>query len=433
MNLLYLRVFLIALAVGIGLVSLLLAFRLFNPTPPNAVTMITGPEGGTYHRIGALYRDHLAKNGVQVELLPSSGAVENLERLRDGSVDFGFVTMGTPDAKTGVEVRSLGAMFYEPLWFFARDAGVFKEKLDRLFEQRISIGPKGSRSNAATRYLFSLNGLNPDQLDLKGWHPERAFEGLESGELDAMATVSGSASPLIKRLLALDAVELVDFERAAAYEALFPELTRLVVPAGVGSLSKNLPPADTQILAFTSILATHESMHPITQSLFLDAAARIHAGPDLFQRGGVFPAQREQMIPLSDAARAYYTDGKPLLLRILPYWLSVLVMQVLVAAVPIFGVFYPLLKLFPKAFHTVLRRKFYSVYGELRQIDRDLRTADSPTLRRYRERLEDLDWRAATFRVPVTYASTLYALRAHISAVRTRVAEAQATEQGTGS
>jgi hypothetical protein len=42
------------------------------------------------------YRDILAKNGVKLEILPSDGSLENLERLRDKTfkVDVGFVQGG---------------------------------------------------------------------------------------------------------------------------------------------------------------------------------------------------------------------------------------------------------------------------------------------------------------------------------------------------
>jgi hypothetical protein len=54
----------------------------------------------------------------------------------------------------------------------------------------------------------------------------------------------------------------VDFQRADAYVVLLPELTKLIVPAGVGNLAHNLPTVDMRVLAFTAIVAVREDPHP---------------------------------------------------------------------------------------------------------------------------------------------------------------------------
>jgi len=420
-----LRILLALLGVVITFASLYFSFQLLNPTPPRVVTMVTGPPGSAFARMGEMYRDILAESGVDVVLRPSKGAIDNLEILSSGRSDIGFLTMGTPDTVDARTLRSLGAMFYEPLWLFTRNPVSGQGDIETLVRGRISIGPPKSRSNAASRHLLELNGLDPDRLDLLELAPAEAARRLETGELDSLFIVSNALSPVITQLLVNPQVHLVDFERADAYVALHPELTKLVVPEGVGDLALNLPPKDKRVLAFTAILAVRENLHPITQSLFLDAASRIHGHPDFFHGFGSFPRETDQVILLSDSARAYYADGRPFLLRLLPYWIAVLVMQTVAAAIPLLGVVYPLLKLLPALFHFVMRRRFHMVYNELRRIDRNIGSADPRQLAADRARLEELEQRVTALRAPVTYSTNIYALKAHIASVLNRVRNAE--------
>jgi TRAP-type uncharacterized transport system substrate-binding protein len=424
------KILFVTLAIAITLASVYLSFRLLNPTPPRQLTLATGPSGSAYERMGELYREILAESGVEVRLQASKGAIENLELLMEDKVDLGFVTMGSQDTEHSEELRSLGAMFFEPLWVFTRDPDLQWGRLDELRRSRISIGPVKSRSNAASRYLLNLNGIDPGGLQLFELEPSKAADQLQAGQLETQLIVGNAISPVIRRLLAAEEIMLVDFQRADAYVALFPELTKLIVPAGVGSLALNLPPQDTRVLAFTAILAVQKGMHPITQSLFLEAASRIHGDPDLFHGAAEFPQPRDQLILLSDSARAYFADGRPLLLRLLPYPVAVLVMQLIAATIPLLGVVYPMLRLMPSAFHWIMRHQFHRVYTELRLIDRGIGSASVADLKTHQERLEYLEQRVTGLRVPVTYATKIYALKAHIGSVLQRVRDALIRQSG---
>ncbi|HEY2257851.1 MAG TPA: C4-dicarboxylate ABC transporter substrate-binding protein, partial [Variovorax sp.] len=57
-----------------------------SPAPPRSLVMSTGVEDGAYHRFGLRYQEILRANGIRLELRTSSGGVENLQRLNDGSV-----------------------------------------------------------------------------------------------------------------------------------------------------------------------------------------------------------------------------------------------------------------------------------------------------------------------------------------------------------
>ena len=70
--------------VSITLVSILLIYHFVLLIPPDTLTMTTGMEGGSFVVFAERYRQVLARDGIRVGLIPSSGMVENLRLLSDG-------------------------------------------------------------------------------------------------------------------------------------------------------------------------------------------------------------------------------------------------------------------------------------------------------------------------------------------------------------
>src|SRR5512139_929073 len=108
----------IALVLLTALVSIVIAYHF---TPPDTLTMSTGFERGTYANFGERYKKILAREKVRLELLPSTGSVENLKRLGDTSleVDAGFVQDVTSSPSEAKDLVSLGAICSSPLWVFS--------------------------------------------------------------------------------------------------------------------------------------------------------------------------------------------------------------------------------------------------------------------------------------------------------------------------
>jgi TRAP-type uncharacterized transport system substrate-binding protein len=92
-------------------------FVLWATMPPSAIVMATGPEGGGYHEVGKKYQTALAREGVQVRLVATAGALENVALLRDqrSGITVAFVQSGSVRGDTAADLESLGTLFYEPL------------------------------------------------------------------------------------------------------------------------------------------------------------------------------------------------------------------------------------------------------------------------------------------------------------------------------
>jgi TRAP transporter TAXI family solute receptor len=428
---LHIGVPLIAAAVIVA-AALWAAIIVLRPLPPRTVTMATGPQGGAYQEVGKRYRELLAQHGITLQLLPTAGALENLARLRDprSRVEIGLLQSGITSEKESADLESLGTVFYEPLWFFHR--GVLRGRgLEGLRGRRISIGPEGSGTRALALELLARNGVDRRFAELLALTPEEAGEGLVRGEIDAALMLASWDSPVVRRLLAEETIGLVSFPRADAHVALYPFLTKLTVPAGVGDLAKNRPPTDVNLFAPKASLVVRKDLHPAIQSLLLDAAEQIHGRAGIFQRPRQFPAPESIDLPLSSDARQFYKAGRPFLQRHLPFWLAVAIGRLLVLLIPlvgVVGVIYPLFRFMPALYGLEVQWRISRMYRELRLLEKDPdsrgagRTLDDLT-----ERLDRLEEKASHLEVPLFYANLLYTLRMHIALVRERLTRTERT------
>ena len=174
----------IALAALVGAAAWL-AFAFLKPTPPRVVTMATGPEGGLSAELGNRYRELLARDGVDLRLSPSAGAVANVARLRDpkSGVGVAIIPSGITTRKESPELVSLGTLGYEPLWIFSRGR-VLAEKLRGSRNLRISIGAEGSGARAfSVEFLARLGIVDGRNASLLALPPQSAGEKLLAGEI----------------------------------------------------------------------------------------------------------------------------------------------------------------------------------------------------------------------------------------------------------
>jgi TRAP transporter TAXI family solute receptor len=399
------------------------AIFLLNSMPPSSITMATGPDGGGYHEIGEQYQALLARSGVELKLVATAGSVENLSLLRDprSGVNIALVQSGSVGKATS-GLDSLGTLFYEPLWIFHRGA-LEGETLAALRGRKVSIGAIGSGSHALRLQLFKRNDLDQEVGELLAFAPHEAADKLLAGEIDVAAMVSSSDAPIVQELIADERVRLFNLPRADAYIALYPFLSKAMVPRGVGDLAKDLPPADTTLFATKASLVVRKELHPAIQYLLLSTAAQIHSGASMFHRAGRFPAAEGIDLPLSSEAVHFYKSGQPFLQHNLPFWVASLVGRLLVLLIPIVAVLYPIMRFLPALYGWAMRRKIARLYGELRFLEDEItgsgRQADAAQMM---ARLDHLEKQANQLRMPIAYESMMFLLRNHIGVVRNRLA-----------
>ena len=421
--------YLLATAWPIVLISalgLVVAYQFVEPAPPKQMTITTGGESGAYYAYARRYATVLAAKGITVDIRTSAGSHQNLARLNQGEADVGFVQGGITPPATDVDdegeyggpLRSLGSVAYEPVWVFYRG----EPRVDKLYQldgRRVSIGEEGSGIRGLALQLLEANEIkadNPGLLPLAGLV---AAEALQKSEIDAAFVVAAQEAPVVQVMLRSPGVQVVSFSQADAYLRMFPFLSKVILPRGVVSLVRQVPPRDAVLLATTANVIVRDDLHPALSSLLLQAMSEVNGKGGFFQRAGEFPAYKDQSFPLSPEAARYYKSGPPFLQRYLPFWLAVLVERLFVLVLPLFMLSLPLLKFAPTIYSWRIRSKIFRCYGDLKFLENDLRQHYDPGRREeYGQRLDHIEQAASTLNIPLAFTDLLYTLREHINLVR---------------
>jgi len=405
----------------IAILSVLLAYHL---TPPDTLIMTTGYEGGTYAKFGERYQNILAREKVRLEILRSSGSVENLKRLGDptAQVDVGFVQDGTSSPAETKNLVSLGAVCYSPLWVFYRSAETFDD-LSGLKGKKIAIGPEGSGARKFSLDLLKASGATAPPTVLFDIPGVDANKALLDGTLDAVMIIGTEDNFLVRELLYASGVKLLNFKRAEAYTRLFPALAHIVLPEGILNLSEKIPPHDIHLVATTTSLIVRQNLHPALHYLLLDAAMEIHSNAGWLNKRGEFPSPRELDFPSSAFAERYYKKGRPFLLDYLPFWVAVLVDRLIIILVPTAFALIPLLRGIPWFYAWRNKRRFSRWYEELKSLEAELgkRSASAGAVE-YRERLDRIETAINRLRVPLILFGEVNRLKEHVDVVRGKLA-----------
>jgi TRAP-type uncharacterized transport system substrate-binding protein len=163
-----------------------------QPAPPEVVVMSTGPLDGAYHAYAQRYKTFLAEYDVTLELRPSAGAVENVERLktRKDGVTVALVQGGIANAESAPGLVTLGSMFYEPNWLFYRGARSI-DLGNQLRGKRIAIGAPGSGTRAIGLQIMREIGIAGPPTVVREIGGLEAATVLENGEVAPRAAQPG--------------------------------------------------------------------------------------------------------------------------------------------------------------------------------------------------------------------------------------------------
>lgn len=401
--------------------ALALAIWLFDP-PQRRIRLAAGAEGSSEYRFAQRYSEILKREGVDLELVATRGALDNLARLQDpkGNVDAALIEGGSTTTAQSPQLVSLGTLYYRPVWVF------YRGHMPRPGEPwpptlRVALGPEGGMPASLTRRLLLETGAAFDATDLRLLTREAATDSLLAGTIDIIAFAAPWETPEVQRLLRTDTVQLAPFERAGARVALHPELTHLTLPGGVVDLARNIPLQDVPLVASKMSMAAVRTLHPALQYLLLDALTEVHGGPGIFEHAGQFPAAEAGDLPLSKATVSYHKSGTPFLQRHLPFWVAAILTQIALLLIPILGIAYPVLQGAPALYAALMQHRVSRVYGHLKLLEMEMAEGKVEDKAKALAELDALDARARRLQASTAYVSMVYTLRGHIQLIRDRL------------
>lgn len=400
-----------------ALISIIIAYHFKSP---DNLTMTTGFENGSYAIFGERYRQILEREKITLELLPSSGSIENLKRLNDKSyrVDAGFVQDGMSSPAEANNLVSLGAIGYSPLWVFYRGQETFNY-LSELKGKRIAIGPEGSGVRKFAIDLLKLNNSAAPPTVLLDLSSDAANKALLEGTVDAVMIIGAEDNALVKELLYAPKVKLMSFRQAEAYTRLIPALSHVVLPQGILDVSKKMPSQDVHLLSVTTSLIVRKDLHPALIYLLLDAAVEIHSDAGWVNKKGEFPTPKELSFPSSNYAERFYRSGRPFLLDYLPFGIAAFVDRTILFMFPVALILIPLIRSIPWVYSWRHRRKFYHWYRELKNLELEvMESSKLEDISGYHEKIDRIEASINRIPVPLAFFEEVYRLQEHVDLVR---------------
>ena len=420
-------VFVAALAAAIWAVV-----RFVSPMPPRSLAMSTGVVDGAYHHFGQRYQEILKANGIALELRSSSGGIENLARLNDGSVSAAFVQGGTGPLTVDAEaestpLRSLATIAYEPVWIFTHTLDLSKG-LEALAGKRVAVGVPGSGNEKVALQLLAAYGVisdarSPGAATMVAEGGMAVVDMLRRHEIDAAIIVAASAAPAVQRLLTDESMHLASLEHVEGLGRRFGYFQPVTLKRGSVDPRRDLPGKDIHLLATTANLVVRDELHPALACLLLEAARQVHQGPSLIHAADEFPSPKATEFPLAPAADRYFKDGRPFLLNYLPFWMANFVQRLVFLLVPLAAILIPLARLLPEVISQRQKRGLYRRYGELKFLEKDLsaRTLDDEERRKAKAQLDRIEAGLVQAKFPLDLSDRVYTLRQHVDFVRAQL------------
>ncbi|MFZ1196647.1 MAG: hypothetical protein WAN49_14615, partial [Pseudolabrys sp.] len=135
----------VILSAVIVVAALYVTYRLVDPLPPRHFVIAAGAAGSGYDNFARQYARILARQGVELEIRNSVGAVENLALLRDpaSGVQAAVATFGVTQPADADIFYSLGGIFDAAIFIFYRNVEPVT-LFAQLRGKRLSIGMPGT-------------------------------------------------------------------------------------------------------------------------------------------------------------------------------------------------------------------------------------------------------------------------------------------------
>jgi TRAP-type uncharacterized transport system substrate-binding protein len=421
-----------AAIVGVLGVFIWLLTRYISPAPPSKIEMTTGAVDGASHQFALKYQAYLKANRVTLELKPSTGSVQNLERLNTGTpIGFvqgglGILSIDSQKSDEDTPLRSLGVVGYEPIWLFASSGELAKtlsKGLGALAGKSVAIGAEGSGTRKVALELLQGYGVTAANATLVPDGGLAAANALLGKKLDAMVIIGAPQTPAVQLLLDRPEVTLVSIEHAEGITRRLPYMSLVTLKAGSVNPQRDLPAQDITLLSTTANLVIREDLHPALAYLLLEAARDVHKGATLLNKPAEFPNPRGTDFPLADEAQRYYKDGRPFLQRYLPYWAANALQRLILILVPLLAIAIPVLKTIPSLLDFKEKNRLYRRYGVLLDLERDLRARqlNEAEILEASARLDKVEHDISEMKFSLDFSDRIYTLRQHVDYVRAQL------------
>jgi uncharacterized protein len=292
--------------------------------PPERLVVTTGGEGGIYFVYGAAFAKVVSAHlpGFRATAEGSTGAVENLMRLRDGQADIALTLGDTAlDAVEGreafdtpVPLAALAQIYRSYVQVVAAEGSGIRSLSD-LKGKRVSVGSPDSGTQVVADRVLKLARVNArNQIKREELGVAESAAALESGALDAFFWSGGLPTGAVSELARAKPVTMVDVSAVAKplrerYGGVYEDAS---IPAGT------YPGVDAAVptISIPNYIVVSDKMngglaHDLTELLFKYGKELVAAHPE---SRDLDPARAQVVIApirLHPGAQQYYDRALP--------------------------------------------------------------------------------------------------------------------------
>ncbi len=206
-----------------GIVAAFIVFALIylrraQARDDDAIGIVTGPKTGTYYAFGKDIAEVARKAGVDVDIKPSEGSVDNIKRINSSeNAALGIVqsdVLGFLSRSKNPESMRIAGNLRMVFPFYNEEVHVLARRSIHSFSdlqgKRVAIGEEGSGNMLTSINLFSMMNVMPAQSEKIS--PAQGVVAVLKGDLDAVVFVGGKPVRLFKNLEDLSLPENQKYE-----------------------------------------------------------------------------------------------------------------------------------------------------------------------------------------------------------------------------
>lgn len=220
--------------------------------------LATAGKQGQYYAFGQAFAQVVAQHNphLQIKVIATEGSSQNLEFLKENKAQIALIQSNIP---TDPSIKAVSFLFPELFHLIATNKSGIRQVKD-LRGKRVALMPRGSGSYALFGVLSRHYGLSEQDITGIPLSPDRAYQAIAEGQVDALFQVTALGNPAIARLLQKSPVQLIAIDQGAALRLTVPALEDQAIPIGTYNGAIPLPAENLPGVAVRSLLVTREDV-----------------------------------------------------------------------------------------------------------------------------------------------------------------------------
>ncbi len=303
-----------ALSTLFGILFVISSYFLFFNEEKKSWIIGGGEEGGLYDAsVSAISKVLKNKNGWNVEVRRTSGSVENMKGLNEGSLDLCLLQNDLPGSE---KIRSIATIYEEVLHIIVKDKNA---SLASLVGKNISTGKSGGGTYSLVSAIFPSLGIKEGSVTWKKESLKEGLSNLRQGKRKAVCIVTSIGNQMVASALAGGDLHLLEIGEGMSSAATrsYPFTQSSFIPQNSYPVSPGIaiPKAKITTVGTCVVLACHDELD---ESDTYKLASAIHEGrvsltrqiPVLSTISHIGDNQKIQF-PVHEGARKYLLRDEP--------------------------------------------------------------------------------------------------------------------------